>query len=110
MEIITKRFLLREFAEDDAPVFLAYHAHPQYAQFCAPEEAGPDRARALLRLFGQWAAERPRHNYQLAITHLYDPQQLLGCCGLRGAGYAPGIAELGNRAGTLVLGSVCLRH
>ena len=95
MEIITKRFLLREFAAEDASVFLAYHADPQYAQFCAPEEAGPDHARELLRLFGQWAAERPRRNYQLAVAPLQSPKQLLGCCGLRGTGYAPGIAELG---------------
>jgi ribosomal-protein-alanine N-acetyltransferase len=79
MEIITKRFLLREFTEEDEPVFLAYHADPRYAQLCAPEEAGRDHARELLRLFGQWAAERPRRNYQLAITRLQNPKQLLGC-------------------------------
>jgi [ribosomal protein S5]-alanine N-acetyltransferase len=95
MEIRTQRFLLREFAEEDAPGFLAYHADPQYAQFCAPEEAGPEPARALLHLFGQWAAARPWRNDQLAIAHLQHPKQVLGCGGLRGAGYTPGIAELG---------------
>lgn len=95
MEIITKRFLLREFTEEDEPAFIAYHADPRYAEFCAPEEVTPHHARELLRLFGQWAAERPRRNYQLAIAHLQNPQELLGCCGLRREGYGSEQAELG---------------
>lgn len=95
MEIITKRFLLREFIEEDEPTFIAYHADRRYAEFCTPEAVTPDYARELLRLFGQWVAERPRRNYQMAIAHLQNPQELLGCCGLRREGHGSDQAELG---------------
>jgi [ribosomal protein S5]-alanine N-acetyltransferase len=94
MEIITKRFLLREFTQDDEPAFLAYHADPRYAEFCAPEEVAPDHARELLRLFSRWAAERPRRNYQRAISDVRNPQKLFGG-GLRRGGRGPDWAELG---------------
>lgn len=95
MEIITKRFLLREFTSDDEPAFLAYHADPRYTEFCQPEEVGPEHIRELLRLFIQWANEQPRRNYQLAVVPLQKPKELLGCCGLRGEGYGADSAELG---------------
>lgn len=95
MEIVTKRFLLREFIEEDEPAFIAYHADPRYAEFCAPEEVTPDYARELLRIFAQWVAEHPRRNYQLAIAHLQNPRELLGCCGLRREGHGADTAELG---------------
>ncbi|MBP5975727.1 GNAT family N-acetyltransferase [Brasilonema sp. CT11] len=95
MKIITKRFLLREFVEEDEPAFIAYHADPQYAEFCAPEEVTAEYALTLLRLFGQWAVEQPRNNYQFAIAHLHNPQEIFGCCGLRREGYDPDKAELG---------------
>ena len=63
MKIVTKRFLLRDFTSEDEPEFLAYHANPRYAEFCAPEEVSPSYTRELLQLFCQWAAESPRHNY-----------------------------------------------
>lgn len=68
MEIITNRFLPREFTEEDEPAFLAYHADPRYAEFCGPEEVEPDHTRELLRLFIQWAGKQPRRNYQLAFS------------------------------------------
>lgn len=83
MEIMTERLLLREFTQDDARAFLAYHADPRYAELYAPEDSAPDHAQELLRLFSAWALERPRLNYQLAIAELRNPRQLLGCCGLR---------------------------
>jgi ribosomal-protein-alanine N-acetyltransferase len=95
MEIRTERLLLREFAEDDAPAFLAYHADPRFTEFYAPEEAGPDHAWKLLGLFSQWAAERPRHNYQLAVAVLHEPRELVGCCGLRGQHLGVTKAEFG---------------
>lgn len=95
MEIITNRFLLREFTEEDEPAFLAYHADPRYAEFCAPEDVGPDHTRELLRCFVQWAGEQPRRNYQLAVVPLQNPKELLGCCGLRSEGYGADKAELG---------------
>jgi ribosomal-protein-alanine N-acetyltransferase len=95
MEITTKGFWLREFTEEDEPAFLAYQSDPRYAQFYAPEEVGVDHARALLRRFREWAAERPRRNYQLAISAIRHPQELIGCCGLRCEGYGSDQAEMG---------------
>jgi [ribosomal protein S5]-alanine N-acetyltransferase len=95
VEITTKRFLLREFTEEDGPAFLTYQSDPRYAQFLAPGEVGVDHARELLRQFREWAAERPRCNYQLAISDIRHPQDLMGCCGLRGEGYGPDQADMG---------------
>ena len=95
MEVITNRFLLREFTYDLEPALLAYHADPRYAEFCKPEEVKPDYTRELLRLFIQWANEEPRRNYQFAIVPLQNPKVLLGCCGLRGEGYSDDSSELG---------------
>ncbi len=95
MKIITKRFLLRDFTGEDEPAFFAYHSDPRYAEFCSPEEVTPEHTRKLVNLFMQWATERPRRNYQLAITDLGNPRELLGCCGLRCESYALGQAELG---------------
>jgi len=95
MEIATKRFLLRDFTPADEPAFLAYHADPQYAQFCSPEEVTPSQSRELLRLFAQWATESPRRNYQLAICDRRKSSALIGCAGLRCEGYEVGQAELG---------------
>jgi RimJ/RimL family protein N-acetyltransferase len=95
MEITTKRFVLRELTAEDGPAFLAYQSDPRYAQFCAPNEVGVDHAQMLLRQFREWAAARPRRNYQLAISAICNPQELMGCCGLRCEGYAPDQAEMG---------------
>jgi RimJ/RimL family protein N-acetyltransferase len=95
MEIITKRFLIRDFTEADESALLAYHSDPRYAECCSPEEVSRESTRKLLNLFMQWATEIPRRNYQLAITELESPRKLLGCCGLRCEGYNLGQAELG---------------
>ncbi|MBW4487421.1 MAG: GNAT family N-acetyltransferase [Trichocoleus desertorum ATA4-8-CV12] len=95
MEILTKRFLLRDFTQEDEPPFLAYHADPRYAEFCAPEEVTPNQTQELLRLFSQWATESPRRNYQLAILDRRKSLELIGCGGLRSEGYNANQAELG---------------
>ncbi|MBI4779778.1 MAG: GNAT family N-acetyltransferase [Oscillatoriophycideae cyanobacterium NC_groundwater_1537_Pr4_S-0.65um_50_18] len=94
MEIITKRFLLRDFVQEDEPAFLAYHADPRYAEFCSSEEVTPEFTHELLQRFMQWATEVPRCNYQLAIADRRT-LELIGCGGLRQDGYAAGQAELG---------------
>lgn len=104
MEIITKRFLLRDFTESDGPAFRAYHADPRYAEVYSPEEVGPDHAKDLLQRFSRWATERPRRNYQLAIARLRNPRELLGCCGLRGEGFGAAQAELGIELAPLYWG------
>ena len=95
MEIVTRRFLLRDFTEDERPAFLAYQADPRLLAFHGPDEAGPEQAQRLFDLFREWATEQPRRNYQLAILRREEPHTLIGCCGVRGAGNEPGRAELG---------------
>ncbi len=51
MRIVTARLVLRDFADDDAPAFLAYQSDPRYAALHGPGEADPDHARRLLREF-----------------------------------------------------------
>lgn len=85
MHIATRRLLLREFDDEDLPPFAAYHADPRYRQYHASKETPPDHARELLRTFAEWAVERPRRNFQLAIAGLASGK-LLGCCGVRRQG------------------------
>jgi RimJ/RimL family protein N-acetyltransferase len=94
MEIFTKRLLLREFAEEDLPGLVAYQADPRYAEFW-PDTAPGNHTRELLALFRRWAVDDPRRNYQLAMAPLGAPQELIGCCGLRGQGLDAGRAEFG---------------
>lgn len=95
MEIVTSRFLLRDFVGEDSPAFAAYHADPRSLDLYGEEQAKPGHADELIAVFKSWAAEKPRQNYQLAVIRRKAPQVLLGCCGLRCAGAAVGTAELG---------------
>jgi RimJ/RimL family protein N-acetyltransferase len=95
MQITTARLLLREYAADDLPALLAYHADPRAREFYGPEEGRPDQLRQLLETFTTWAAERPRRNYQLAIAPREDPRMLAGSAGLRQIGLEAGRADLG---------------
>jgi [ribosomal protein S5]-alanine N-acetyltransferase len=94
LEIVTKRFFLRDFILEDEPSFLAYHSNPLYSEFCTPEELTPSHTRELLILFHQWAIERPRRNYQLAIANR-KTSELIGCCGLRLDNHNSTVAEFG---------------
>ena len=105
MQISTKRLLIREFAPDDEPSYLAFHAEQRFAEFAGPEDLPPDRARELLRLFSEWATEQPRENFQLAIAEAHTPHQVIGSCGLRMKGRATGVAEFG-----LELAPACWGH
>lgn len=92
MEIVTKRFLLRDFVESDRLPFLNYQADPRNLTFYEPKEASSEHAAHLFDRFQTWASEIPRLNYQVAITlgtaklnaHRQAPDNLVGCCGLRG--------------------------
>jgi ribosomal-protein-alanine N-acetyltransferase len=95
MEIVTNRFVLRDFREEDASAFEAYHADPRSVEFYGAEQVAAGHARRLLKTFMSWAAESPRRNYQLAVIHRQPPHLLIGCCGLRRAGSEEGRAELG---------------
>ena len=95
MEIVTKRFLLRDFVESDRSAFLDYQADPRNLAFYSPNESSPDHALRLFELFQAWAGDCPRLNYQLAIVQRQEPYALVGCCGLRGMSFAAGEMELG---------------
>ncbi len=95
MELVTRRFLLRDFTDAERPAFIAYHADPRYLALAGPDEADPQHSERLLLTFSDWTSERPRRNYQLAILQRHEPHVLVGCCGLRGAGCERGKAELG---------------
>lgn len=92
MKIVTPRLILRDFRAEDLPAYLAGWEDPRHAEFYGPEEVGPDFARSLFNRFLDWAAERPRRNYQLAIV---QKDRLIGSCGVRMEGCEPGIAEFG---------------
>jgi [ribosomal protein S5]-alanine N-acetyltransferase len=95
MEIVTKRFLLRDFGELDRSSFLNYQADPRSQIFSQRGEASPENSARLFETFCTWASEQPRLNYQLAIVQRREPYALVGCCGLRGRGYDAGEMELG---------------
>lgn len=67
MELLTKRFLLRDFVDEDTLAFAAYHSDPRSQEFYSVEEAKPEHALELIEMFRAWAAEQPRLNYQLAV-------------------------------------------
>ena len=84
MEIATRRFVLRDFVESDRAPFLDYQADPRHLTFYGAAESRAEYAASLFELFQRWAGDRPRLNYQLAITQRQAPDVLVGCCGLRG--------------------------
>lgn len=104
MEITTKRFLLRDFVDDDLAAFAAYHDDPRSLEFYGMEDASPGHARELFDTFRTWATEHPRRNYQLAIIKRDESQSLIGCCGLRSADAGSDEAELGIELAPLYWG------
>lgn len=93
MELRTKRFVLRDFIDGDAPAFISYHKDSRLIELYGPGENTQSHAAELVQLFMDWAIESPRLNYQLAVT--FHNGLLLGCCGLRMQDSEPGKAEFG---------------
>lgn len=81
-EIFTPRLRLRDFTPADEAAFVAYRDDP-------------GQGRSLLERFAAWRKAEPRTNFQLAVCRRDEAETLVGCCGLRGEGMAPGIAEYG---------------
>ena len=90
MELATSRLILREAEHRDALALASYQSNPRYLEHYL-ERSDSQRIVQLARL---WAAESPRLNYQLIIT-LALGATVIGCAGLRQAGYPPGEAEVG---------------
>jgi ribosomal-protein-alanine N-acetyltransferase len=94
MQLEGQRILLREFRADDVDALAAIHADPRMLSYYAPEVATRAHAELLVEKFMAWASERPRRNFQLAIVSAATGE-LLGSCGVRSKGCAPGKAEFG---------------
>jgi [ribosomal protein S5]-alanine N-acetyltransferase len=97
VELVTSRLILREAEPDDALALASYQSDSRYREHY-PESPGPQGeildAQGIVRLARLWAADLPRLNYQLIIT-LGPGGKVIGCAGLRQAGYPPGEAEVG---------------
>jgi RimJ/RimL family protein N-acetyltransferase len=94
MEIVTRRFLLRDFVELDRPSFLDYQSDPRSQTFYKTSNTNPEQATRFFDKFLRWADDRPRINYQLAIMQRQKPEVLVGCYGLRVAQCPVGEMEL----------------
>jgi RimJ/RimL family protein N-acetyltransferase len=79
--IRTERLVLRDFKQTDLPAYQALYSHPELQRFYSDEEASPEKAEQLLRMFTGWAAEQPRIKFQLAIES--SSAGLIGSCGVR---------------------------
>jgi [ribosomal protein S5]-alanine N-acetyltransferase len=95
LTIPTRRFILREYSPADRDAFIAYQTDPAFTLFHQNDELGDDNARAVFQLFLNWSLQRPRLNYQLAITPRLDSAALIGSCGVRMDGCAKGEAIFG---------------
>lgn len=93
MQFSTRRFVLRDFTDQDAPAFAAYHADPRSSVLYGPNEGGPEHATELVQLFRAWAQDRPRSRFQFAVV--LGNGNLIGCGGLRVDDTAAEVAEVG---------------
>jgi [ribosomal protein S5]-alanine N-acetyltransferase len=59
MEMVTRRFRLRDFIQSDRSSFLAYQADPRNLTFYAPHEASSEHAAHLFETFPTWAVACP---------------------------------------------------
>src|SRR5689334_3926572 len=82
-EIVTRRFVLREFQPGDVDQFVAYQTDPGFSIFHHEDELGNSHAHGVFQLFLDWQESAPRYNYQFAISLLNDDANLIGSCGIR---------------------------
>jgi RimJ/RimL family protein N-acetyltransferase len=82
MELQTDRLILREYAEDDWRVMLAYQSQPDYGTYYETQVRDEASTRAFLGHFIAWQQEQPRRRYQMAVV-LRETGVLIGSCGLR---------------------------
>lgn len=97
--INTRRFALRDFTAADRVGFCSYHGDPRYRVLFGSAEVENGRPERLLSLFAEWAEERPRQNFQLAVVR-GERETLIGCCGLRRASANATTAEMGVELAT----------
>lgn len=93
MQLLSRRFILRDFVGEDFPAFAAYHANPKSRELYGPDEGSFKRADELFQLFLSWTSQRPRRNFQFAIVR--HSGVLIGCAGLRMSDSVGNQAEIG---------------
>ncbi len=81
LAIQTDRLLLRDFRFTDLPAYANLLACPASRRFFSKEDARPEKAEELLRLFLAWSEERPRLRHQLAVV--LPSQDVIGSVGIR---------------------------
>ena len=101
LAIRTDRLLLRDFSPADLPAYADLRARPASWRFSPEEDARPDKAEELLRLFVAWSEERPRLRYQLAVV--VPPRGLIGSVGVR-------VASSSERRGSFETSSATVRR
>ena len=99
MILVTSRLTLREAASRDVAALSTYQRDRRYlaARASVGERAHyaePLDAAGIVEQARRWATESPRLNYQFIVT-LAAGGSVIGCAGLRQAGYPPGEAEVG---------------
>jgi RimJ/RimL family protein N-acetyltransferase len=99
MQLTAPRVLLREFSQDDLDALTAIHSDPRVQRYYAPEVGTPEHTRMLVEMFMQWATEKPRRSFQLAIVDRATAE-VVGSCGIRGKSASPGKAEFGIGIGS----------
>ena len=73
---------------------LAYQSEAHYLKYSPWTHRTAEEVRNLVRGFVEWQGERPRTNYQLAIT-LQGESRLIGNCGIRMEGADSWQANIG---------------
>jgi RimJ/RimL family protein N-acetyltransferase len=81
MQIQTKRLILREFSPDDWQVLYVYQNHPLYLRYSEWISRTPEDVRDFIQRQIDNQLEKPRLQYQLAIT-LKTSEELIGNCGI----------------------------
>ncbi len=79
--INTERLVLRDFTQTDLPAYQALCSHSDFQRFYSEDDAAPEKAAQLLKMFTGWATEQPRTKFQLAIE--IPSAELIGSCGVR---------------------------
>lgn len=87
----TDRLLLRDFCPADLSAYARLRARPASWRLSPEEDARPEKAEELLRLFLAWAEEQPRLRYQLAVV--LPSEGLIGSVGVR-------VASVSERQGS----------
>lgn len=94
MQVESERLILRDFVDEDWSAVLAYQSDPRYLRVYGLSGRSREEVQAFVRLFLAQQEERPRYQYQLAVT-LKDSNRLIGNCGIRKEAPDSQVANIG---------------